>query len=69
MPKYAIADIGRDKVSNEILGCHWDDQTAGFPGERMRKSRVYIAGPMTGLPDYNFPAFNAAAATGDTLSS
>jgi hypothetical protein len=23
--------------------------------------RVYIAGPMTGLPDYNFPAFNAAA--------
>ena len=24
--------------------------------------RVYIAGPMTGLPDYNFPAFNAAAA-------
>jgi hypothetical protein len=23
--------------------------------------RVYIAGPMTGLPDYNFPAFNQAA--------
>jgi hypothetical protein len=23
--------------------------------------RVYIAGPMTGLPDYNFPAFYAAA--------
>lgn len=23
--------------------------------------RVYIAGPMTGIDDYNFPAFNAAA--------
>lgn len=24
--------------------------------------RVYIAGPMTGLPEHNFPAFNQAAA-------
>lgn len=32
------------------------------PTERAGWPRLYLCGPMTGLPDYNYPAFNEAAA-------
>jgi hypothetical protein len=28
-----------------------------------RKLRIYVAGPMRGIPEFNFPAFNAVSAT------
>lgn len=46
------------------MGLDRGAELAKAPGVTLaaaRKKRVYVAGPMTGLKDFNYPAFNAAA--------
>lgn len=42
---------------NHDYGGVYEQPTA----KNVKKTRVYISGPMTGLPSLNFPAFNAEA--------
>lgn len=60
----------RDMLHPEALGWAVSDEVrararlalAADEADAYSPGRVYVAGPMTGLPDYNRPAFNHAAA-------
>ena len=60
----AFAATEQDKAVGKALHEVADTVNAAarvVPAEA-RRNRVYVAGPMSGMPGHNFPAFNAAAA-------
>jgi len=65
---FVVAVVNGDVItSDEGLklvegGTYWGDGLPHSYDLVERVERVYIAGPMTGYKDLNFPAFNAAAA-------
>jgi hypothetical protein len=47
---------------------YWSPFFCSLFGEHMIRKKVYIAGPMSGLPDCNRPAFNLAAQVQKSLT-
>jgi Protein of unknown function (DUF550)/Domain of unknown function (DUF4406) len=62
-PEVIAATLGGKQARNENrVWPDWRTQSAdrAIEHDRSGERRIYIAGPMTGLTDYNYPAFHAA---------
>ena len=53
-----VIGVNMPPVSMGVIAMPESEDAKQFSAER---KHLYISGPMTGLPEYNYPAFNAAA--------
>lgn len=64
-PEQIVSTLVAKQAKNEARD--WPDWRTADPNKAIehskpKKRRIYISGPMSGLPEHNFPAFHAEAA-------